>query len=269
LVEEKLALKDSEIRQLQEELISIRGKGDERVRHALDALHKLHEENDRLQNDVDRLRAEGTRVAGAAQTLGQLREENQEFKTQLEVAARSRKGFQEQIEALRREFEGQLARARETVARLEKERGGEGSSPREGLGPDTSMDRLREEYQRQADDLRREIDDLRQDNAALQAAQVAQQGQVLSEERLRDLEQANLSLQDKNKFLQYELTKSRAQASGFERICEGSKKRLEDMAGDFRSLEQEKEAFRLKLDECEKSLAALKRNQPGGDRSSG
>ena len=79
-----------------------------------------------------------------------------------------------------------------------------------------------------------------------------------SEDRRGDLEQANGSLQEKNKFLQYELTKSRAQASGFERICEGSKKRLEDMANDIRLLEQEKESLRIKVGDLEKNLAVLK-----------
>ena len=265
LVDEKLVLKDDEIRQLQQEVVNIREKADERVRHSLDVLNKLHEENDRLQSDVDRFRAEGAKSSGDAEVLNRLREENVELKAQLEAASQSQKDFHEQVEILRREFEGQLARARETVARLEKENLEVGSSSQKISQPEKVIDGVREEYPRQIEQLRLEIDALQRDNAALKAAQAlqgAKQEDALSGGHLHDLEQANNSLQEKNKFLQYELTKSRAQASGFERICEGSKKRLEDMAGDIRSLEQEKESFRHKVDELEKSLSAFK-SAPG------
>ena len=266
MADDKLVLKDNEIHQLQEEMKTVREKADEQIRHALETLKKLHEENDRLLSDVDRLRGEAAKPRGDADVLDRLHEENIELKIQLEAAVQGQKEFEEQIQAVRQEFDGQLARANETIAHLEKENQGLRPSSQDLSDQEKAIDVLREEHQQQISEFRREIDSLQRDNEALKAAQASQgakQENVLSEDRVRDLEQANNSLEEKNKFLQYELTKSRAQAAGFERICEGSKKRLEDMGSDIRSLENEKESLRRKAEELEKSLEFLKKTSPG------
>ncbi|MBF0122296.1 MAG: hypothetical protein HQL21_02665 [Candidatus Omnitrophica bacterium] len=265
LIDEKLIVRDNEIQQLQEELKNVREKGEDRVRQALETLNKLHEENDRLLGDMERFRSEWAKASGDTEALNQLRQENVEFKAQLEVASQSQKEVQEQIESLRQVSSSQLAKANEMIARLEKETQGLRSSSDDFSAREAAVGGIREEYQKQISDLRGEIDLLQRDNEALKKAQAGvhlQNENVSGKEDVHGLEQVNGALEEKNKFLQYELTKSRAQASGFERICEGSKKRLEDMANDIRSLEQEKEVLKRKAGDLEKNLESLRKTNP-------
>lgn len=256
LADDKLALKDSQIRQLQEELRLAQEKADEKGQRSMEAIQALQDENGRLRADIERGREAEAKAGDGSDVLQKLREENVEFKAQLEAAASNERGFRDQVETLRREFDDQLARANETITRLQKE----ADVLRASL-QDPSLENS-DSWRKKEDAFRAEIEELRRDNESLQGAQASgglEKEHGLAQERIVFLEKENNDWQEKNKFLQYELTKSRAQVAGLERICEGHKVRLEEMAKEVHAAEEERESFETKLQGAEKGLESLRR----------
>jgi hypothetical protein len=66
-------------------------------------------------------------------------------------------------------------------------------------------------------------------------------------------------LEENNKFLQYELTKSRAQAAGLERICENSRKQFEEIARGIREVETDNQVLKSQTHILEQSLVDFKK----------
>ncbi len=131
--------------------------------------------------------------------------------------------FQAQLQELSievQQLKGLLSRLEEENARLKSE--SEGLVGTRGL-----VQQAKREYQRQLEGFFKEIGELNEDNRLLRDQVVAgddlQQLRRAEDElsaRVRELEIYNAAQSEKNEYLQYELTKSRAQVVGLERLCE-------------------------------------------------
>jgi chromosome segregation ATPase len=84
------------------------------------------------------------------------------------------------------------------------------------------------------------------------------EGEILRQ-HVTELEKLNSALEENNKFLQYELTKSRAQAAGLERICENSRKQFEEIARGIREVETNNQALKSQTHVLEQSLVDFKK----------
>jgi hypothetical protein len=137
----------------------------------------------------------------------------------------------------------ELCQLKEDEARLETENMGLRSSSElvvnATIGSQKLLQTAKEEYRRQLEGFYQQIEQLQTDNVRLaeQALSVVQVEPLRKEvdaflSRVRELETENMILMEKNNYFQYELTKSRAQVVGLERLCENMRvARSQDVQG--------------------------------------
>ncbi|NLE65629.1 MAG: hypothetical protein GX606_06920 [Elusimicrobia bacterium] len=270
---------------LEEGIRSAQEKAEVQARDAQETIDRLQKDNERLQKEVVRLTGEGAAFRVDEETLQHLRAENAAFKEQLDSSHQEVQRLSDEIEGLRVSFEDQLARAGEAKDRLEEENAQLKLAGQSLRDQGKVLEDLRAEHAGKMEALGREIGSLRRDNEDLKAAQEVQSEKIAAqalmdngavdgikkdldkireeraslEKRVEELEQANVAIETKNRLLQYELTKDRAQAVGLERISEGVRKRFEDMAREARSAGEEKVALERQNTLLQKSLEDLKK----------
>lgn len=127
------------------------------------------------------------------------------------------------------ESDGDIQRLKDVLSRVEEENLRlkaeiDGLTGTKGL-----VQEVKRDYQCRLESFFKEIDELNEDNSRLKGlvadmAEVPQLRQALDElsARTRELEILHAAQSEKSEYLQYELTKSRAQVVGLERLCEKS-----------------------------------------------
>jgi DNA repair exonuclease SbcCD ATPase subunit len=141
-------------------------------------------------------------------------------------------------------------------------------------GKDVAASDVHEQCQKEIALLGAELEALRMVNENLRSAQTVLpvaspggnadsepmkcEGEILRQ-HVTELEKLNSALEENNKFLQYELTKSRAQAAGLERICENSRKQFEEIARGIREVETNNQALKSQTHVLEQSLVDFKK----------
>ncbi len=202
---EREALQD-EIRRLKEDLVALEMKGQAQERSGSGAVLELRRENDELRRKTG-----GFSLSRDEEHLSHLRAENAAFRVQVEEAGGDLR---------QRALELSLAQAE--MARLKEELALSGDAQK-------LVSQAKVEYQQKLDALDVEIKQLRLDNARLDAfsaagAELDTLRQTLDDTsaKIRELEMTNAIQAHKNEHLQYELTKSRAQVAGLERVCENA-----------------------------------------------
>jgi chromosome segregation ATPase len=195
---------------------------------ALSSARAAGKERDTLKEELRRLKEELAAAAIKGQAHGgagevsiprdeervlHLRAENSAFRAQLDEAA-----------AQAGQKAEELASARAELGRLKEALASSGAAQQ-------LVSQAKEEYQQRLDELDAEIKQLRVENARLGVFSAAgeeleslrQEKEELSA-RIRELEMTGAIQAQKNEHLQYELTKSRAQVIGLERMCENAAK---------------------------------------------
>lgn len=213
-------------------------------REALDAQRLVYE--DRLRELKEELKAVQQKVqegeSGSAGVLVALQGENEKLKVTLAdlqsaaVQADHDAGKLDHLivesSALRAqvvEMSSETLRLKDVVLRLEQENQRLNSVSHEVGDAQQLVQQAKEAYQCQLDNLYQETETLRTENTKLQEqVRGAVEVDALRESvgvlagQVKELEMINAAYTEKNEYLQYELTKSRAQVVGLERVCENS-----------------------------------------------
>ncbi len=121
----------------------------------------------------------------------------------------------------------EILQLKDSVSRLDDENRRLKVESEDLVGTRGLVQEAKREYQHRLEGFFKEIEELNEDNRRLndQAASGAEAQRLRREAdellaRARELEIVNAALSEKNEYLQYELTKSRAQVVGLERLCE-------------------------------------------------
>jgi chromosome segregation ATPase len=263
-----------EVRQLHEELRLIREKALIQANNAIDVINKLREENEALRSEIERSGQKVVTSKVDEDLLTHLRAENIAFKEQLSSSTREAEDLRQQLSKKALEAEEELARLKETVQRLEAQNVEQRLNAPIASGADAAASDSHEQCQKEIALLSAELEALRLANEKLRSAQpdlpVASpegstdadqpncEGEILRQ-HVTELEKQNSTLEENNKFLQYELTKSRAQAAGLERICENSRKQFEEIARGIREVETDNQALKSQTHHLERSLVDFKK----------
>lgn len=110
----------------------------------------------------------------------------------------------------------------------------------------TELDQLKSVSPEAFEALKEDVEVLRVDRARFEA-------------RVEDLEDLLRGESEKNSFLQYELTKSRAHALGVERICDNARRQFEGMSREVHDSELDNEALKKQSGLLEQSLSDFRR----------
>ncbi|MBF0486121.1 MAG: hypothetical protein HQL16_06380 [Candidatus Omnitrophica bacterium] len=274
------------ILQLKEEIKLIREKAVVQARNALEVINKLREDYDKLSMEKNRLLADGRAAQDKDQQIIHLSAENNALKERADTVTREIAASHEDADVVRMELRRQLDQTQALVLKLEAEKAEQERLV--GLAADDrekAVARVREEYQKQLDEFYKEIEVLRRESDASKASD-RELGQDVSREnsqkdndlstlqkavdilrdekesissRMRELEAVNAIQAEKNVFLQYELTKSRAQAAGLERVCENSKKQVEALSRQVEEARFDNRQLKRNSDVLETGLMEFKR----------
>jgi len=278
-----LAEDNTEVRLLKEEVKIIREKAVVQARSALEVINKISDENRFLRADITKLQQDAP-VRTDEDLLMHLKAENSAFKTQMDAGNDRSAKLAEELDIVRRELGLQLSKASEVISRLEEENVRFKSQECSSAEQERVVADIRTEYQKQLEAFQQEINALKQSNeviklkpadggaAAGNAAFTADAFEALKEDvavlrqersiqssRIEDFEQSLRDEQEKNDFLRYELTKSRAQSVGIERICENARRQFEDKEREARGAEQDNATLKQQANVLEQSLKNFKR----------
>jgi uncharacterized coiled-coil DUF342 family protein len=127
------------------------------------------------------------------------------------------------------ESSAEIARLNQVIAGMQEQaRSGKDQADAQAAAQQL-VDAAKQEYQEQMTNFYAQIEQLRAENAQLQQqasdeAQASSLRRALDEftARVRELEASGALIMEKNEYLQYELTKSRAEVAGLERLCENA-----------------------------------------------
>ncbi len=201
-----IAVYEAEISELKKSMEDFQNQASRQEQNLSEAMNVLRAENEELRS-----------------SLAAARQDHEETDRLLVENATSRVQINE--------VSVQIRQLRENVNKLEKENAGLRSSSEAvvdaTIGSQKLLQTAKEEYQQQLEGFYQQIEQLRTDNdRLLQQAEAGAAADSLKKEvdelasRVRELETENGILMEKNKYFQYELTKSRAQVVGLERLCE-------------------------------------------------
>ena len=217
--------------------------------------------------------------------LSHLKAENAAFAAQLQAGSSETVKLSQELDAVRRELGEQALKATDAIAHLEAENArlkAEGSA---SIEQEKVVAEIRVEYQKQLEALYNEVASLKSDNEAMKASQAAQsekvsahpflnaeaveafkedmevlrQDRVRLESRIEELEESARGEQENSGFLQYELTKRRAQAVGVERIGDYARRQFEAMSREARDAEQDNAVLKKQANVLERGLMDFKR----------
>jgi chromosome segregation ATPase len=208
LEQQRLGYEDR-LRELKEELEAVQLKVEQGQGASADRAASLQAENEALNLKVSELEASSLAVSRDGAKVDQLVVENSALRGQVAEAS------------------SELARLKGSVSRLEQENLQLKDASSQGAESERLIQQAKEEYQRQLDHAFKQVEELRAENMKLQecvaaGAQAGALQQAVDElsGKVRELEMTLAIQAEKNVYLQYELTKSRAQVVGLERVCE-------------------------------------------------
>ncbi len=206
IIDEKKLFED-QIFQLKEDVRLTREKAVEQARNALDVISKLRESNDRISAENEQLKA--YKPQSDEGEVSHLKAENAALKIEISRHEEERSKLLQDKESLRSDFDRKIQQASESVSFAEIE------------------------YKKSLSVLSEDIASLRHVNEELRAVQGAplKEADNVGEVRARIslLETDNARLKEKNEFLQYELTKIKAQSAGLQRVCDNFRKKEEEL----------------------------------------
>jgi chromosome segregation ATPase len=208
-IDQQRLVYEDRLREVKEELEAVQVKAQESERASISLLDALRHENEGLKTNVAELQAAALTISRDAGKLDHMIVENSAFRAQII-----------QISA-------EVTRLKESAVSLERENRQLKDASKDVGDTQALIEQAKEEYQRQLEKVYKQVEDLRAENARLQAhAGAALQVDGLKQAadelsgKVRELEMVNAIQAEKNEYLQYELTKSRAQVVGLERACE-------------------------------------------------
>lgn len=259
----------NQIRKLREEIKQIREKAVVQARESIDIIKTLRDENQSLRDQARQIaRPVETIVSLPAADPIQVKLSN-ELAQRLTMVNDKLAAMETENQRLKAELasaEVKLAEARQ-------------------LDRAVIDEQARPDYLKQVKSLADEIDFLKRDNATLKASQAVQSEKVSAhsfmnaeavealredmavlheertnlERRLEELENTAREEKEKNSILQYELTKSRAQAVGVERICDNARRKFEGVSREVQAAEQDNILLKKQATVLEQSLKDFKR----------
>jgi hypothetical protein len=263
------------VRQLNEEIKLIREKAVIQAKNAIEMINKLREENEQLRLDVEKSEERSNKPIADEDLLTHLRAENIAFKEQLSCATQEAEELRQKLAQAGQGGSAQLAGGPEAVQRLEAENAELRLKVSSFSQAEPAAGDVHEQCHNQISLLASEIETMRKDNEKLRSAMAAKEAAASQEidpdqgsterelEELRkradDLEKLSRSLDENGRYLQYELTKSRAQVAGLERICENSSKQFEEIARGAREAQQNNQALKVQTRVLEQSLTDFKK----------
>lgn len=184
---------------------------EDQLKETADA-EKSRLEMDRLQRELLTVREESqARQAQWEETIVRLKAETEELSRQRQEKEEALKEVKDRLELMQKTNNQRLNEAHHTIdlLRIQKE----------------ESDRLREEtLAKDLAQLSSTVESLTKEKENLLCAKEG------LEENLKKTQEFNSRLAEKEKMLQHELTKSRAQALGLEKICEEFKVQIEEMS---------------------------------------
>jgi uncharacterized phage infection (PIP) family protein YhgE len=208
-MEEQKVVYEDRLREVREELKAAEAGAQERERGAAHDLSLLRDENEALKVKLAELQASSLSAGQDAAKVDHLIVENSAFRAQLVEAS------------------AEVSRLKGCVSRLEQENMKLKDAAQASDGLEVRIQQAKEEYQHQMDRAYAQVEELRAENIGLQqrvagAEDVDGLKKVVDElsGKVREFEVTCAIQAEKNEYLQYELTKSRAQVVGLERVCE-------------------------------------------------
>lgn len=206
-----------ENQRLQKILEEERGKSEENRVAAVAAQSQLDQNQKQADDRIKALEQElmnvleEKKIASKQQeVLNRLNIENQNLVAQLKIQSESILHFKEMAATLKFDYEGRLKEAHQIIEQLKSQ--------------DQSW-RLKQEKQEseQINQLTAIIDQLKKEK------EQSNPSNLTLDQDYQKIKELNAQLLEKEKILQYELTKSKAQALGLERICEDFKIQIDEM----------------------------------------
>lgn len=278
LTETEVRRHEEQVLQLREEVRLIREKAVIQAKNAIEVINKLREQTDQLRAENQKLVQDTAGLREKDEAIAQFKaakiSSQEEFQAALQAAEQANRKLAEQVTSLD-----------QTVEQLRAENA---AFKNTSLSADEERVRLtatiRAEYQDRLEGLSARLEALRLENETLlsrsvEAAPSPAEGFVSADEvsslqkatdilreekegleaRVRELEVQNAGQVEKNGFLQYELTKSRAQAMGLERIYENSRKQIEGLSRQVSDTRMDNKELKKQADVLEQSLNDFKR----------
>jgi hypothetical protein len=184
------------------------GEETARMNKAMEEAARLKLENEAAQQELRRLQQEAAGKV-SEESLMHLKAENAALKDQLDIEKKSMAALLTETGAVRAELKAQVIESEEKVARLLQEHRkqlDEAQTHSAAVSPVFVSDAVTS--------LKEDMNCLNEERASL-LSRVDEAERLLREEH------------EKNEFLQYELTKSRAESAGIERICENARRQFE------------------------------------------
>jgi hypothetical protein len=203
-----------------EEIGLLRQKMALQERDSAERINSLILEKEKLSAENAMLLAEGKAVSGKELEFSHLKAENSALKAELDSCKNDLAASVKELESARSEFAGQMACLKPPAKALMPEKMAplpEGDGGQVGTVDMSPGQPLLMASEEEASVLQKAMDILR----------AQKEGLAL---RVRELESLLAAQSEKNSFLQYELTKSRVQAAGLDRVCENSKQQLESLS---------------------------------------
>jgi hypothetical protein len=269
------ARSEDTIRQLNEEIKLIREKAVIQAKNAIEVINKLREDNDQLRSEAERFEKAAEKPKADEELLTHLRAENMAFKEQLTSSSREIEELRQKMTRSESPAGGQLGSDQETIQRLEAENAELRLQAATAADTKQSGDAVQEQYLKDIALLAADLEAARKENERLRNVQTVDVTSLSPEgdpdlaqsrreeddlkNRVNELEKLVKTFEENNRFLQYELTKSRAQAAGLERICENSRKQFAEIARGAREAEQDNQALKSQTRILEQSLTDFKK----------
>lgn len=208
-LEQQRMVYEDRLREAKEEIEAVELRAQESERGLTRTLEISRGENEALKARIAELEASSSAANQDAAKIDRLIVENSAFRAQLAEAS------------------SESSHLKETLSRLEQENAQWKSSSSEIEESRKLVQQAKEEYQQQMDrayaqmeELRTENEELRRQAAAGADADALKQAADELVCKVRELEMTQAIQAEKNEYLQYELTKSRAQVVGLERMCD-------------------------------------------------
>nr|CAX68905.1 hypothetical protein JG1_0190 [uncultured bacterium] len=266
---------DDEIRQLKEEVKLIREKAVIQARNALEVINKLRDEAEKLRSENIALNEGKNASIGHEDMIVHLKAENAGLKERADQVEEKMRNFESAITRDRESAERQIVCANATIEQLRSENA---TLTQAAQNVGVEIEKVREQYQSQLDSFYNEIEKLKRINNDLQKqtsdsvdhdavdqsllhgrinALIAENTDLKASAKAYELELA--LARERGSQLQFELTKAHAQAVGFERIYENSRKQLESMSNEINESRIEQKDVSKKANMFEQNLVEFRR----------
>jgi len=206
LTEDQKVSYENQICQLKEEVKLIREKAVGQAKNALDVINKLRESSDRISAENEQLSKQKPSLNNDEES--HLKAENAALKSEISRHHEEKTLLLKEKEALKAVIDRGVLQTADDVSSAESD------------------------YKKKLAVLSDEISSLHRVNEemkiSIEASLVEKENVGESRARIVLLETDNARLKEKNEFLQYELTKAKAQSAGLQRVCDNFRKKAED-----------------------------------------